>query len=245
LSPIQGPVDPATGFFSIERKAETEADWDMNHRIFAGAFNALEPRFIEEIRLMQQDDPLTPVPVLIGSNILSTYLRRQIAVSGHAAANVRFFNFLDLARLLSGQPAKPLIPGLGASAILESLLAESTPEAFSAVSGFPGFRDALLDTFRDLRDAGIAPDTFRRSLRPWLQSAPDRSLFLEGIAELYARFRAKVTLFHDVDADFQAAAGRTCAAPDLLGSKRILLYGIYDVTGQQDDFSTAWRNSWR
>jgi ATP-dependent helicase/nuclease subunit B len=208
----------------------------MGHRIFTGPFHALESRLLEEIKELQHEDPLAPVPVLLGSNILATYLRRQIALAGRAAANLRFFNFLDLARLLSGaQSARPKIPRLGPSVILESLLAENTPAAFSSVAPFPGFRDALLDTFRDLRDAGISAESFALSLRPLLGSMPDRRIFLEGIADLYVRFRNRVSLFHDVDEDFRVSAERISDAPGILGGEHLFVYGIYDVTGQQEE----------
>lgn len=210
----------------------------MGHRIFLGPFAALEPRWIEETGCIQEGDPLRPVAVLVGSNVLAVYLRRRIAESGHAVANLRFHTFLDLATMLARSAAsssrKPRLPRLGASVILQSILREHIPAVFSPVSAFPGFRDALLDTYRDLRDAGITPGALEQSMRPWLDAAPDRKPFLEGLSEIYRRFRSKVMLFEDVDDDFRAAVTNAGCARTVLGCSCLLVYGIYDLTGQQE-----------
>ena len=117
----------------------------MTHRIYTGSFAALEERRIAG--------------------------RRPVA-------NLRFFTFLDLVAKLeraAGSVArKPRLPRLGASVLLEEILETDAPEAFAAVSRFAGFRGALLDTFRDLRDAGIAPDKFERSLLEFRGVTSDR-----------------------------------------------------------------------
>ena len=69
----------------------------MAHRVFVGPFAALEQRWIEETIRLQEGDPLRPVAALVGSNVLAVYLRRRIAESGYAVANLRFYTFLDLA----------------------------------------------------------------------------------------------------------------------------------------------------
>jgi hypothetical protein len=211
----------------------------MAHRIFTGPFSALESAFITDVRGWKSEDPLSCVNVLVGSNILASHLKNRIAATGRGVANVRFYTFLDLALRLGSRTksseVKPRLPRLGAPLILESVLAAGAPAVFRSVSAYAGFRDALLSTFRDLRDAGVNPEMLERSLLPARGIAPDRRRHLEGVTWLYRRFREKVRRFWDVDDDFRDALGNTMHAAATLGSDHLLVYGIYDVTGQQAD----------
>jgi exonuclease V gamma subunit len=56
-----------------------------NHRILTGPFDALEPRLLELIAEQQVTDPLAPVAILVGSNILTSYLKSRIAAQGRAS----------------------------------------------------------------------------------------------------------------------------------------------------------------
>ena len=207
----------------------------MPHSIYTGSFPALELRWMDTISELQREDPLAEINVLVGSNILASYLKRRLAENGRAAANIRFHNFLDIAlRLASiscGADAKPRLPRLGVAFVLEDMLAGNTPSVFSPVSGYRGFRDALLETFRDLRDAGIDPDELDSGIRK--NKNPDRRTHLSGFAELYRRYRERVRLFHDVDDDFREAIHNCAEVRKSPGSRQLIVYGIYDVTGQQ------------
>jgi ATP-dependent helicase/nuclease subunit B len=209
----------------------------MAHRIYTGSFAALENRLMQEFEGRQLRDPLSAVSVLVGSNLLATYIRRRFAEEHRAAANIRYYTFLDLAAQLARQTGfadtRARLPWLGASAILESILAEHTPDVFKPVSGYLGFRDALLDTFRDLRDAGIDAIQFENSIRPRIEHQPDRRDHLVGLVRLYREFRKRVRGFRDVDDDFRAAIGNTAKAGSLLGTQSLIVYGVYDATGQQ------------
>src|SRR6059036_3338605 len=116
----------------------------MVHRIFTGPFIALEERLIQDIAGLQSEDPLAPVAILVGSNVLATYLKYRIAERGRAAANLRFYTFIDLAaRLGSAAPRQtgmPRLPRLGASMILDEILRSESPKVFERVSAFDGFR---------------------------------------------------------------------------------------------------------
>jgi ATP-dependent helicase/nuclease subunit B len=210
-----------------------------NPRILTGTFDALEPRLLEMIAEQQATDPLAPVAILVGSNILASYLKSRIAAQGRGAANVRFHTFLDLAAKLSagsrtGGSKRPL-PHLGASLILEAALKERTPAPFARVAEYAGFRGALLDTFRDFRDAGILPAALESSL-PNLQGiTPDRREHLAGLVEIYRRFTARVAPFEAPADDFRRACAAASGAAKILGSRSLLIYGLYDVTGNQAD----------
>jgi ATP-dependent helicase/DNAse subunit B len=216
-----------------------------NHLIYTGSFAALETRWMEVIARLQQGDPLLEIHVLIGSNILASYLRRRLAQSGRTAANIRFHTFLDLAGRLAGlenAQEKPRLPRLGASILLESVLAENSPPEYAQLKGYRGFRDALLDTFRDLRDAGFGPRELDRALQEGIKTQ-DRRQHLSAFADLYRRFREKVSLFHDADDDFRAAIRSAPMSGPALDFSRLLVYGIYDATGQQTRLLAALGNS--
>jgi RecB family exonuclease len=210
-----------------------------NHCILTGPFDALEPRLLELIAEQQVTDPLAPVAILVGSNILASYLKSRIAAQGRATANVRFYTFPELAAKLgagsrAGGSKRPL-PHLGASLILEAALKERTPVPFARVAEYAGFRGALLDTFRDLRDAGIPPIVLEKSL-PNLQGlTPDRREHLAGLAEIYRRFTAGIAPFEAPADDFRRACAAASGAEKILGSRFLFIYGLYDVTGNQAD----------
>ena len=217
----------------------------MHHLIYTGSFESLELRWMDTISDLQREDPLLEIGVLVGSNILASYLKRSLAENGRTAANIRFYTFLDLAArfaALSGEaPPKPRLPRLGPAIILENLLAENTPLVYRSLSGYRGFRDALLETFRDLRDAGVSPDELDSAITKF--ASVDRRPHLLGFADLYRRYRERVHAFHDVDDDFRAAIRNMTGKREALGFRQLLVYGIYDVTGQQSRLLAALKDS--
>jgi RecB family exonuclease len=216
-----------------------------NHQVYTGSFAVLEERWIATISELQGEDSLCEINVLVGSNILATYLKRRLAQSGRTAANVRFLTFLGLVERLASVrgtgPEKPWLPRIGASILLEDLLAQRTPPVYGEVSGFRGFRDSLLETFRDLRDAGFTPSRLDAAVQRG--SDPDRSQQLLGLADLYRRFRERISVFHDVDNDFRAAIREVAEKGDPLSFRQLIIYGIYDMTGQQARLLNALKDS--
>ncbi len=214
----------------------------MGHSIFTGSFAALELRWSQVVSALKEEDPLKEIYVLVGSNILSSYLKRRIVQNGRVAANIRFCTFLDLVAHLSAGPessaGKPHLPHLGASVILEGILACEPPLVFAPLSAYAGFRDALLETFRDLRDAEISPGDLETAIQQCNRN-PDRSKNLQALTDLYRRFRDSVSSFHDVADDFRSAIRSAPYAGRLLGARQLLVYGIYDATGQQSRLLAA------
>jgi RecB family exonuclease len=221
----------------------------MTHRIYAGSFAALEARLLETIAEEQAGDPLAPVAVLVGSNLLAAYLKGRMAAPGRTSANVRFHTFPDLVETLGAGAhtgrRKPRLPHLGASLLIEDVLEAQTPEVFSRVSSLAGFRGALLDTFRDLRDAGITPDFLDQARLQLRGLTPDRESHLLALASLYRGFAARVASFQDVADDFRRAMAPSAmaAAGAALGTRSLLIYGIYDVTGLQADLLRCLKDS--
>ncbi len=209
----------------------------MGHRIFTGCFSELETRLLDLIAEQQAQRPLAPVSVLTGSNVLAVYLRRRIGERGRAAANIRFYTFPALVRRLgeSSQPTapKPRLSRLGAHVLLGSLLQEPVSSAFAEVAALRGFRRALADTFRDLRDAGVTPEVLLGALASLELERPERGPHLRSLAAVYRDYRERLSGLEDTDDDFSAALSGAAAAAENLASPALLVYGLYDVTGQQ------------
>ena len=210
----------------------------LRHKIYTGSFEALEIQWQETVADLQRNDPLKEVAVLVGSNILVTYLRRRTAGNGRSAANIRFYNFRDLLGYINSVPVsnpdRRRIPPLGAEVLLRSLLEDhvNLPKAYAPISGYKGFCDTLLETFRDLRDADIVPDDLDRAVTA-VRRAADRREQLESFAGLYRRYRSEVCRFRDADDDFRDAIEKLKQVPAVGDSSPLLVYGIYDATGQQ------------
>ena len=211
---------------------------ELRHRIYTGAFETLESGWKETIAGLQRNDPLAEVSVLVGSNVLATYLRRRLAEDGRPAANIRFYNFPGLVEYIAcapvSRPEKPRLPSLGAVVLLESLLEDraNLPRAYEPLACYKGFRDALLGTFRDLRDADIAPEDLDGVIAAGRRAA-DRREQLESFAYLYRRYRETVGRFRDSDDDFRAAMEKLSRKPEGEDFPALLVYGVYDATGQQ------------
>jgi len=214
----------------------------LRRQIYTGTFEALEIKWKDTVAGLQRDDPLAHVSVLAGSNILATYLKRKTAENGYSAANIRFFSFPDLLRHITDAPVntsdggldRQELPSLGAVVLLESLLDDrgNLPKAYEPLSAYKGFRNALLGTFRDLRDADISADNLDKALASGRRAA-DRREQLESFAYLYRRYRELTCLFRDTDDDFRAAVEILSQSPEVEDAPPLLVYGVYDTTGLQ------------
>jgi RecB family exonuclease len=201
------------------------------HRLFSGPFPALEPAFLAEIRALQQKDPLRPVEILVGSNLLAVYLRRRAAEEFGAVANLRFLTFLDLAREIvpEGDPRPPL-PTLGEKLLARRALL-STPEAaaFGEIRGRPSLAAAIVSTADDLRDAGIAPNEIP-GLLAGAAELDDRRRHLRALTAVVSSFEESRRRFHDSTAFLERAAD----APLPPSDEPLLVYGLYDLGGLRE-----------
>ena len=214
----------------------------MNHRVYTGSFAGLERRWLDEVASLQSGDPLRAVDVLVGSNVLATYLKVLLARQGRAAANVRFHTFLDLVTALARveTPARPRLPRLGNITILDELLEADVPDEFKNVVSYPGFRANLLDNLprparrRDLR-AGPGP-------KPAGAEASDA-----GTGSVISRESRRCTdgsgarsSASTTSTTISASRSATHRARRKASrSRSLLVYGIYDATGQQEDLLGA------
>ena len=202
-----------------------------SHRLFVGPFPALEPEFLRTVRELKTGDPLRPVEVLVGSNLVALYLRRRTAEELGAVANLRFLTFLDLAKnVLSDDGLLPPLPPLG-EAILGRQALAATPEAraFGPLRDRPSLRQALVRTADDLRDAGIPADALPRLLSE-AAASPDRRIFLAALAATIVEFEKRRSRFADATSFLMRAGIASMSRSDA----PLLVYGLYDLGGLRE-----------
>jgi ATP-dependent helicase/DNAse subunit B len=196
--------------------------------LFLGPFQPeLEDAFLERVRTKKEKDRFAPLVVLVGSNLLGLYLRRQLVQRGLNHINLSFLTFIDLARALAAEPLdrdglRPL-PRYG-DLVLISSLAEKIQEGsyFGPIAGRRGFHRALSATFRDLADGGIETLPLLETRKIFELNAlyqDHRSLAARDFyssAELFLRGEREVRRF-----------------PEIFGSGELAVYGFYDFTESQ------------
>jgi hypothetical protein len=206
------------------------------HTLFVGDFAALEARFLDEVRSLKAADPLRPVDVLVGSNLLGVYLRRRAAEALGGIANLRFLTFLDLAR--DRTPAadpRPPLPPLGEELLARRTFRENPAgAAFGELRERPSLAALLLRTANDLREAGLSPDRLG-DLLPAVAATPDRALRLGQVATLIADFESRRTRFSDPT----SALERGAAASRPPSAEPLLVYGLYDLGGLRERLLAA------
>jgi len=206
------------------------------HTLCTGGFAALEARFLEELRERKSGDPLRPVDVLVGSNLLGVYLRRRAAETLGGIANLRLLTFVDLAReRVPAADLRPPLPSVGEALLSRRALLE-TPEGaeFGDLRERPSTAGLVARTAADLRGAGLAAGSLR-ALLPAAARTPDRAAFLGNVGAVLARYEELRSAFADADALLaRAAAVKVPPRPDPL-----LVYGLYDLGGVREALLAA------
>ncbi len=195
------------------------------HVLLSGRFRSLEPLFLEEVARRQEGDPLRPVEVLVGSNLLAVYLRRAaLASGGGGLAGLRFLTFLDLARRMTRHAdPRPVLPALG-----EELLARRALSGTPLASRFGPLREraslarAVARTAADLREARTGPFELLRLAEG---VARDRRERLEALSSVLSALEAERARFSDPDLLLEQAARHG----EPTGDDPLLAYGLYDL----------------
>ncbi|HYB19601.1 MAG TPA: hypothetical protein VEH09_01665, partial [Thermodesulfobacteriota bacterium] len=119
-----------------------------NHQLFLGPFQPdLEEEFLAFLEKKKERDPLAPLVVLVGSNLLGLYLRRSLVLRGRNHINLRFLTFIDFARDLAAEPMdrdglRPL-PRFGDLVLISALTEKIEGSSyFGPIAGRRGFQRA-------------------------------------------------------------------------------------------------------
>ena len=210
--------------------------------VASAAIAELEKDFVDAVRCAKAEDPAAAVLVVVGSHLQHIYLRRRLARSLTAVANVRFLALTDLAGELALPGAAAAPDGAGAALplpdgahvpLLEQVIAERRSHGGrDRTHGLAdtGMVHAVAATIRDLREGAIDSRLVAKaSQRPWLRS----------LAAVVQAYQAVLTPFADATKRVAEAAAATPeqvaaavqhAAP---GAHQVLVYGVYDVNALQ------------
>ncbi|MCI0621540.1 MAG: exodeoxyribonuclease V subunit gamma [Acidobacteria bacterium] len=204
--------------------------------IRSASLHVLEARLLQEIRKEKVRDAFQSVTVLSASNLLGRYLARQLVRNGQPHLATYFLTFADLAQALTRrhflETQQTPLPLNGRTVLLWSLV-HSLPSTsyFSSVREQPHFPSVLEATFADIEDSRI---DFEKAVRqaPWESDASRQKV--EELERLYRSYRQGIQQRFISEADLLLEAGKQ--APQFLqvfGSKKLFVYGFYDLTGAQ------------
>jgi RecB family exonuclease len=163
---------------------------------------------------------LAPLTIIVPTRLLGLHLRRTLArmlPNGHV--NLRFHVLEDLL------PKVRQVPRLGLELLCDSIARNKIPVNgyFAPVRDTKGFRISLLETFKDLEQAGVSPELFRK--------AAGKSAKLSELAVAYTAYRDWLAEHGFVtDSDLY----QSTQMPNT-GSE-VFLYGFYDLTAVQKKF---------
>ena len=191
------------------------------HKEIKGSITELESQLFNQINSLRSQDPLAPVLVITSSNLLTLYLRRELAKQTGAAINIRFITLGELVARLAGD--KEVFPPYAEEFYLLSILADLEPDYFKPVWHTPGFPAALLATLQDLMDGKVSPDDLRA-----LGAAK-----LDELATIYQRYRLHPTFCHGAE-QVLTAASNVAQLETTYGVNQLFLYGFYDFTQVQE-----------
>jgi len=198
------------------------------NQLFLAPFQPeLEEAFFDFLKKRKERDPLIPLVVLVGSNLLGLYLRRLLVQRGFHHINILFLTLIDLARALSAEPLnkemlRPL-PQFGDLVVITSLAEKIGGNSyFEAIADRRGFQRGLAATFQDLWEGGIEELPLKGEKK------------LIELSHLYKAYRSMTgkDFYNDSELLFRAAQemenfGR------IFGCQELMLYGFYDFTEAQ------------
>lgn len=195
--------------------------------ITSGQLEALEDEFVRLVAAARDHGPVSPLTVVVGSNLQHIYLRRLLARRFGAVANIRFLTLLDLAGevclRMTPDARRPLPDGA------DGYLVESAAHGGGATQllglDVAGMRDALAATIRDLREGGLLPEQLA------IDGVGARTA---AIGAVLGRYRALVENFRDRTSLFELAV---TADPGTLNATLVdgpvIVYGAYDLNALQ------------
>jgi ATP-dependent helicase/DNAse subunit B len=166
---------------------------------------------------------LSPITIVVPTRLLGLHLQRTLArVLPNGHVNLRFCGLEDL--LPPGRHA----PRLGLELLCDQIARDeiSTGGYFAPVRETRGFRDALLETFKDLEQASITPEAFR--------AAGGKSGKLFELATAYKTYRSWLT-----DHEFVTESDLFLKSEISNLESEIFLFGFYDLTAVQKQFVTT------
>jgi len=194
----------------------------LPRKIHLGPFQpTLESALANEISTRKKArGPLTPLTIVVPTRLLGLYLQRTLARAlPHGHINLRFRVLEDLL------PKTRRAPRLGLELLCDQIARDEIPATghFAPVRDTRGFRNALLETFKDLEQAGVSPESFRKTAA--------KSPKLKELSSAYSAYRRWLAA-HGFATESDLYQSPDAPRPD----SETFLYGFYDLTAVQKSF---------
>lgn len=207
-------------------------------RLVLGDYPLLEPAFVRGVKAVKEDDPLSPLLILVSSKLLGLHLRRLLVESGVAHLNLRFWTLEEFSREVSTpillKQKKTELPPY-ANKLIIGHIAKTQAEKdehfyFRDIADRQGFHQAILSTLRDLKDACLSPEEMERLLG---DPKVAKEVHLSKIKDVLRLWRAYEQRLSDLgwydESDLMRSASLWIKdSPFLKQTPKILIYGFYD-----------------
>lgn len=218
-------------------------------RIVTGAFHpALDHALVEDIRSVKAGDPFAPLAVIVPSASLADRLKRFLAIESELPLlNVYVLTFHQFALRLrddlvrSGERIShmELVDDFYFEQLLRQVVKRELPglEMLSQLPPSAGTWKGLWATVRDLKDAGVHPETALKAVAEGLFEEDDRA-WLRSLFTLYATMlEGSRSLGVGSADDLVASLGRDLSRSHFLTQfRRVYYFGFYDLLQVQLSF---------
>lgn len=190
----------------------------MLRQLVTGSIKDLEQEIFNLI-IEEKQEPLKPMVVLVGSNILGIYLRRKLASLGFSHAGVRFITLSELAYTLANyNQANSWSTEIG-FILTSELLSEKDEQDFLSQKALT---PVLYSLFEELENGSFSE--LNHSESPKLQL----------ISQYYNKYRQyRKEFYHITDA---MKAANFDIFPRVYGTKHLYIYGLSDLNQVQRNF---------
>lgn len=190
----------------------------MLRQLVTGSTKNLEQELFNLI-IKEKQEPLKPMVVLVGSNILGIYLRRKLASLGFSHAGIRFITLSELAYTLANySQANSWSTEIG-FILTSELLSEKDEQDFLSQKTLT---PVLYSLFEELENGSFSE--LNHSESPKLQL----------ISQYFHKYRQHRKEFYHI-ADAMKAANFDMF-PKLYGTNQLYIYGLSDLNQVQRNF---------
>ena len=206
-------------------------------RVFlSDSLAVLREALIAAVHTLKADGPLTPLTIIVPSDIIGSQLSTAIARAGDGHIGLRFTTLITYAaRLTEAQlrrEGKRRVSAALLPLLVKYLLLEQDQAGFQGLARQPRFPQFLSATLSDLKQAGVQP----HHLHVLSTRIPSRDVLyrekIRQLLDLYTRYEAWLDERRLVD----DASLFTIQAPTATGDGPLLVYGGLEYTPQQRRF---------
>jgi len=206
-------------------------------RLFVSdSFSVLQDALVTAVQTLKGADPLTPLTILVPTDLLATQLRRTVAKAGRGHLRLSTFTLSDLAYEIAGEAFaregyRPL-PFFAATLLAKKLLGKADKSNYFASREVqPGLPRNLLATIIDLKQARVGP----RDLRTFIDQASLQGAYRHKIESLHALYESYANYlgthrFYDDEDLLERAVSLVHEHPEI---PTLFLYGFFNFTSVQ------------